>query len=130
MNGATLFNTVPKHDHLALFGAAGKPNYEKVVRLLNFTQRDVARAFNIPRSSVRYDQRMPKELQERIAEWAIALATVAQYFKDEQKTVLWFKVPNPLLGNIAPREMLRVGRFSKLHRFILNALCENERDAA
>jgi hypothetical protein len=31
------------------------------------------------------------------------------------------------LGNITPRDMIRIGRFKKLHRFILNALSENER---
>jgi hypothetical protein len=30
------------------------------------------------------------------------------------------------LGNIAPREMIRIRRFKKLQRFILNALGENE----
>ena len=70
---------------------------------------------------------MPKELQERVQEWAVALALVAQYFKNEQKTVLWFKTPNPLLGNITPRDMIRVGRFKKLRLFILDALSENER---
>ena len=29
--------------------------------------------------------------------------SIGQYFKDLDKTVLWFKVSNPLLGNIAPR---------------------------
>ncbi len=129
MNGAALFNTVPENDYLELF-SSGKTDYRKVVRLLDFTKRDVAKASNIPKLSVRYDQKMPKELEDRLSEWAIALGTVAQYFKDQQKTILWFKVPNPLLGNIAPREMLRVGRFNKLHRFILNALSENERPAA
>ena len=80
--------------------------------------------------SVRYDQKMPKELEDRVREWAVALALVAQYFKDGQKTVLWFKTPNPLLGNIAPRDMIRVGRFSKLHRFIANALADNKRSAS
>ncbi len=129
MNGADVFNTVPKDDYLALF-AGGRTDYQKVVELLDFKKRDVAKASNIPYSSVRYDKRMPTELQERIREWATALALVAQYFKDAQKTILWFQVRNPLLGDIAPREMLRVGRFKKLHKFILDALSENERRAA
>jgi len=128
MNAATLFNTVPKEDYLALF-LAGGTDYQKVVKLLDFKKRDVARAANVSVESVRYDQKMPKDLEERVGEWAVALAIVAQYFKDQQKTVLWFKTPNPLLGNIAPREMIRIGRFRKLHRFIMNALGENERSA-
>jgi uncharacterized protein (DUF2384 family) len=126
LSSTTLFGTVPKEDRLALF-ASGHTDYQKVVRLLDFSKRDVAKASSIPSISVRYDHKMPKELAERLQEWAIALTLVAQYFQDEHKTVLWFKTPNPLLGNITPRDMIRVGRFKKLQRFIQNALDENER---
>jgi uncharacterized protein (DUF2384 family) len=126
LSGATLFNTVPREDHLALF-AGGHTDFQKVVRLLDFSKSDVAKASNIPSISVRYDRKIPKELAERLREWAIALNMVAQYFQDEHKTLLWFKMPNPLLGNITPRDMIRVGRFKKLQRFILSALEENER---
>jgi hypothetical protein len=125
MSEAALFCTVPKEDYLALFHSGGT-DYQRVVELLDFGKRDVARAANVSLQSVRYDRKMPKDLEERVREWAVALALVAQYFKDEQKTLLWFKTPNPLLGNIPPREMIRVGRFKKLHRFITNALRENE----
>jgi len=125
MSAAALFNTVPKEDYLALFPPGGT-DYQRVVQLLDFKKKDVAKALNLSLHSVRYDQKMPRELEERVREWAVALALVAQYFKDAQKTVLWFKTPNPLLGNVAPREMIRVGRFNKLHRFIMNALGENE----
>jgi hypothetical protein len=128
MNEAGLFDTVPREDYLALF-PAGETDYQKAVGLLGFRKKDVARASNVPVQSVRYDQKMPKELEDRVREWAVALALVAQHFKDGQKTVLWFKTSNPLLGNIAPREMIRVGRFNKLYRFITNALAENERPA-
>ncbi|MGD1105123.1 MAG: hypothetical protein ABSA59_24020 [Terriglobia bacterium] len=126
MNGATLFGTVPREDYLGLF-PSGETDYERAVGLLGFKKKDVARASNVPLQSIRYDRKMPKELEDRVSEWAVALALVAQFFKDGPKTILWFKTPNPLLGNIAPREMIRVGRFSKLHRFISNALAENER---
>ena len=126
MNGTALFNTVPQNDYLTLF-PSGAPDYEKVVRVLDFKKKDVARASNIAIHSVRYDPpRMPKELQDRLTEWAMAMAKVAEYFHDGQKTVLWFRAPNPLLGNISPREMIRVGRFKKLYSFIMTALAENE----
>jgi uncharacterized protein (DUF2384 family) len=126
LSSSTLFGTVPKEDHLLLF-KSGHADYQRVVKLLNFNKRDVAKASNISWMSVRYDQKMPKELEERVQEWALALALVAQYFRDEYKTILWFKTPNPLLGNISPRDMIRIGRFKKLYRFIQNALAENER---
>lgn len=128
MNGIALFNTIPREDPLSLF-PGGDTDYQKVVRLLDFKKRDVARASQISIQSVRYDHKIPKELEDRLKEWALALSLVAQYFKDEYKTVLWFKTPNPLLGNITPRDMIRVGRFKKLHRFIFNALGENETPA-
>lgn len=127
MSGVALFETIPKEDYLSLF-PSGDTNYEKVVDLLDFKKKDVARASNVALHSVRYDPpKMPKELQDRIQEWAVALNLVAQFFKDEQKTVLWFKTPNPLLGDIAPRDMIRIGRFKKLRQFILQALSENEK---
>jgi uncharacterized protein (DUF2384 family) len=127
MSGIGLFGTVPKEDYLSLF-PSGDPDYEKVVSLLDFRKKDVARASNVSLQSVRYDPpKMPKELQDRIQEWAIALNLVAQFFRDEQKTVLWFKTPNPLLGDIAPRDMIIIGRFKKLRQFILQALSENKK---
>lgn len=128
MTGNTaLFDTVPKQDYLSLF-KGGHADYQRVLDLLDFSKKDVARASSVPWMSVRYDQKIPKELEERFREWAVALNLVAQYFgNDEQKTVLWFKTPNPLLGDIAPRDMIRVGRFKKLQRFILSALEESGR---
>lgn len=128
MNTAALFETVPKDDPLLLF-PGGDTDYQRVVKLLDFKKRDVAKASQVSLQSVRYDQKMPKELEERVQEWAVALSLVAQYFKNEHKTVLWFKTQNPLLGNITPRDMIRIGRFKKLQRFILNALGENESPA-
>ena len=124
--GAALFDTIPKQDYLALFPEGGI-DYNKVIKLLDFKKTDVARASNIAAHSVRYDPpRMPKELEGRLTEWAVALNMVAQFFRDEHKTVLWFKTPNPLLGDMTPRDMIRIGRFRKLRRFIQNALAENE----
>lgn len=125
MNGTALFHTVPREDPLRLF-LGGSTDYQRVVSLLDFKKKDVARASQISIQSVRYDHKMPKELEERVREWAVALSLVAQYFQEEHKTVLWFKTTNPLLGNISPRDMIRIGRFKKLYRYILNALGENE----
>lgn len=126
MHGTALFQTVPREDYLTLF-PSGHTDYQRVIRLLDFKKKDVARASNLALNSVRYDPpKMPRELVERIQEWAVALNLVAQFFRDEQKTVLWFKTPNPMLGDITPRDMIKIGRFKKLRQFILNALSENE----
>jgi len=131
MSSTALFDTVPSksQDFLTLFGS-GRPNYHRVVELLDFKKSEVAKATSVPKDSVRYDAKIPKELEDRLLEWALALTAVGRYFKDPQKAVLWFKIPNPLLGNVAPRDMIRVGRFQKLHRFIQTALEENEQQVA
>ena len=70
---------------------------------------------------------MPTELRERLTEWAIALNLVEGFFQDQKKTILWFSIPNPLLGDMSPRDMIRVGRFKKLLNFVQTALNENQR---
>ena len=52
---------------------------------------------------------------------------VGTYFNDHDKTMLWFQVPNPLLGDMSPRDAIRVGRFKKLLKFIQTTLDENTR---
>lgn len=47
---------------------------------------------------------------------------VAEHLGSREKAALWFKISNPLLGNISPRDMLRMGRFKKLQRFVVEAL--------
>ena len=122
----TVFDSVPKEDPFHIFRGS-RPDYQKVVDILNFGKEDVAKASNVPASSVRYDNKMPRELQERMLEWAITIQLVGQYFDDLERTILWFRVPNPLLGGISPRDMIRVGRFKKLLRFIHTALEENRK---
>lgn len=41
------------------------------------------------------------------------------------KAALWFRLPNPLLGDLSPRDMIRYGRTERLARFIDEALAEN-----
>lgn len=44
---------------------------------------------------------------------------------DKDKTNLWFRTANPLLGGVSPNEMRRLGRYEKLKKFITNAIEEN-----
>jgi len=123
---STLFRTVPEKDYMDFFGNNGEPNGNKVIDFLKYQKSDVSAATNIAPSSIRYDQKIPAELEERLREWAVAINLVAGFFKDEQKTFLWFSMPNPLLGGMSPRDMIRVGRFKKLLNFIQTALDENQ----
>lgn len=120
-----LFNSLPD-DRFHLFNK-GEPDGKKVVDFLKFNKGEVSVAANVPMTSVRYDEKMTEEFRERLVEWAIAINLVGSYFKDLDKTMLWFQAPNPVFGGISPREMIRVGRFKKVLRFIQTALDENKR---
>ncbi len=122
----SLFRTVPAKDYFHFF-TDGEPNGSKIVDVLKYKKEDVSAAVNIPVKSIRYDQKIPAELRERLIEWATAINLVAGFFEDTEKTVLWFSMPNPLLGGMSPRDMIRVGRFKKLLSFIQTALDENQR---
>lgn len=41
---------------------------------------------------------------------------------DTDKTIVWFKAKNPLLGDVSPRDMIRLGRYARLRRFIISAM--------
>lgn len=124
----SLFRTSPP-DYFHLFNKDAFVDGEKVVKLLKYKKEDVSIATSVPLSSIRYDEKkMPAELRERLTQWATALNLVAEFFQDEKKTIIWFSMPNPLLGGMSPRDMIRVGRFKKLLNFIQTALDENQRD--
>jgi uncharacterized protein (DUF2384 family) len=121
-----LFRSVPEKDFFQLL-PKGEPNGKKIVDLLRYKKEDVSTAANVPMPSVRYDQKMPEDLRERLIEWATAINLVANFFGNGDKALLWFQTPNPLLGSMTPRDMIRVGRFKKLIKFIQTALEENRR---
>jgi hypothetical protein len=121
---ASVFKTMPKHDYLGIL-AEDNPS-KKVVDFLELSKADVAKVTNVPKISIRYDERIPKEVLERLREIGIICDLVAEYFEgDLRKTALWFKLNNPALGDISPRDMIRYGRYQKLIKFIHNALAGN-----
>jgi uncharacterized protein (DUF2384 family) len=127
MTSPALFDTVPKEDHLGFF-TEERPNYNRVVQFNHYKKEDVARATGLSLSSIRYDEKIPRELEERLKEWANLFNLVAGFFEaDAKKTELWFSVPNPMLGDISPRDMIRIGRYKKLLSFVLNSLADNKR---
>jgi hypothetical protein len=121
----TLFGTVPDRDYLG-FWADQTLNAREVTQFLDLDKRDVAKLAGVAPASVRFDQKIPKEVLERLQEIANICGLVAQFFGgDVAKTALWFRTINPLLGNISPRDMIRYGRYEKLRRFVMSALEEN-----
>ena len=121
----TLFRTVPEHDYVN-FWPGSQFDPQRVVRFLELSKPDVAKIASVAPSSVRFDQKIPRDVLERLMEIANVCGLVAQFFQgDVAKASLWFRTKNPLLGNISPRDMIRYGRYEKLRRFIMDALQEN-----
>lgn len=113
-----LFSNVPKHEYLNLIN-----NPINVPKFLGLEKDDVSKAANISKASVRYDDRIPADLKNLLNEIAVVCELVATHFEgDERKTALWFKMENPALGGISPKDMIRYGRFKKLKAFIQNQL--------
>lgn len=120
-----LFRTVPEQDFLGFWGDQAL-HADKVVKFLNLDRSDVAKVAGVSVKSVRFDHKIPREVLERLTEIATICGLVAQFFDgDERKTALWFRTPNPLLGSMPPRDMIRLGRYQKLHRFVVDALLES-----
>jgi len=113
-------------DDIMNFFENGQINTKKVIDALNFSKKDVASAAQLSLSSIRYDNRIPAELIQRANEWAAAINLVANHFKDFDKTLLWFKLPNPLLGDVSPATMIKYGRYKKLISFIISSLEGNK----
>ncbi|MBX3695327.1 MAG: DUF2384 domain-containing protein [Steroidobacteraceae bacterium] len=118
---ASLFRTVARTDPLK-FWSGQALDYERVREFADLDTSEVARLTGLKKSSVRYDERAPKELREHFALIANICNLVFGFFDDDVKTRLWLTTPNPMLGNITPRDMIRTGRHAKLLRFITDAL--------
>src|SRR5581483_874817 len=118
---ASIFDTVPRHDRLN-FWHQGQVDGRRVIEFLDITTQDLSRIARGAKSSVRFDERMPPPVKERLGLIANICNLVFEFFGDEAKTALWFKTPNPMLGGVSPRDMIRFGRYNKLLRFVTTAL--------
>jgi antitoxin Xre/MbcA/ParS-like protein len=119
----SLFNTVSHQDSLK-FWRGNRLDYQRVRDFVGFDTRDVSRMAGVAKSSVRYDDKAPKEVREHLESVANICNLVYQFFGNEVKTKLWLQTPNPLLGDVSPRDMLRLGRYNKLLRFVTQAMEE------
>lgn len=116
-----LFDTVPE-DYLK-FGQGTSFDPKLVPKLLGLKNEDVSRLAAVSVKSVRYDEHIPQPVYERLEEIAGTINMVAKVFQgDTEKTVAWFKARNPLLGDVSPRDMIRLGRYERLRKFIINAM--------
>lgn len=123
-----LFDSVPAD--LMKFGQGMDFEPKKVPELLGLKNEDVSHIAGVSIKSVRYDQNAPQQMRDRLEEIAGTINMVAGMFDgDPNKTVAWFKARNPLLGDVTPRDMIRLGRYERLRKFIINAMMRNQAKA-
>ena len=119
----SIFDSIPE-DHMR-FGVGDQFRAKEVQNFLGLKKEDVSRIAAVSPKSVRFDEAMPEPVRERLEEIAQTINMVAGVFAgDVNKTVAWFKARNPLLGDVSPRDMIRLGRYEKLRKFIINAMLE------
>ena len=129
-NRTALFENVHQTDPLNFWSSKGT-DYHRVTEFLDLGKNELSKIGGISERSVRLDKRIPRNLKDRLDQIANICALVAEYFNgDPERTVLWFKSPNPLLGGISPRDMIRFGRYKKLMAFIVEARQANQSRAA
>ena len=127
--GLSLFDSVPE-DYLQ-FGRGASFNAKAVPQALGLKKEEVSRLAGVSAKSVRYDDNMPEQVRERLEEIGNTMNMVAQAFGgDVEKAVAWFKARNPLLGDVSPRDMIRLGRYERLRKFIVNAMIERRQPTA
>jgi hypothetical protein len=121
--GFSLFDTVP--EDLLMFGHGDMFDAKRVPTLLGLKKEDVSRLASVSIKSVRYDDAIPEQVRDRLEEIASTINMVAKAFDgDVDKTTAWFRARNPMLGDVSPRDMIRLGRYERLRKFIINAMME------
>jgi hypothetical protein len=51
---------------------------------------------------------------------------VKGFFKDDEKTTLWFSTPNLNFGDTTPDMLIFMGRAHKVKEFVVTSLSENQ----
>jgi hypothetical protein len=120
-SGFGLFDTVP--EDILQFGHGTTFDAKKAAKFLSLKKADVGRIAAVAESSVRWDDNIPEAVQVRMEEIASTINLVAKQFSgNPEKTVAWFRARNSLLGDVSPRDMIRLGRYDRLRRFIIQAM--------
>lgn len=120
-----LFANVQRSDPLNFWAGHGL-DYNRVSDFLDLDKNALSKLAGISKNSVRLDNRIPRDLKQRLEQIANICSLVAEYFDgDSFRTALWFQTTNPILGNISPRDMIRLGRYKRLLKFITEARAEN-----
>ncbi len=63
----------------------------------------------------------PNEISETLVE---CIVLVNGFFRDPAKTALWFKLANPMMGDLTPERFIKLGQGKRLLQIIKTALDE------
>jgi hypothetical protein len=100
----------------------GRPDYKRIADFVKLSKTDLGKISQVAKSSVRFDANIPEPVAQRLREIANIANLVAEFFAgDAQKVGLWFEIANPMLGNVSPRDMIRMGRYKRLLNFVIDA---------
>jgi hypothetical protein len=117
----SIVSHIANEDLLHLYREGG-PDYKRIADLVKLTKADLGKISQVAKSSVRFDANIPEPVAERLREIANIANLVAEFFAgDAQKVGLWFEIANPMLGNVSPRDMIRIGRYKRLLNFVVSA---------
>jgi len=104
----------------------GQPDYKRIAEFTRVSKADLSKISQVAKSSVRFDAHIPEPMAERLREIANIVNLVAEFFAgDAQKVSLWFEIANPMLGNVSPSNMIRIGKQKRLLAFVVSAREEN-----
>jgi len=118
---APLFNTVPARDYLQ-FWQSGLFQPQRVARFLGLSRMELATLAGLAPASVRFDDKAPRLLRERLMDIATTCELVAETFDgNTTKTALWFKTANPQLAHSSPCDLVRRGEHDVLKQHVLEA---------
>jgi len=117
----SIVSHIANEDLLHLY-REGRPDYKRIADLVKLTKADLGKISQVAKSSVRFDANIPEPVAERLREIANIANLVAEFFGgNAQKVGLWFEIANPMLGNVSPRDMIRIGRYKRLLNFVVSA---------
>ena len=119
-----LFSSIPKSDPLN-FGIGKDFKPIKVKDFLQLNKEQISHLAAVKVSSVRFDDTTPTAVREQLEAISVTCNMVAEAFDgDVEKTALWFRTKNPMLGDVSPRDMIRLRRFDRLRKFIVGAMAD------
>lgn len=124
-NSKTLFQNIPSDNSPFWDTSFNDFDYSKIAHNFFDRKKDKISALTgVTKSSVRYDNKMPKEVKELLQFTASIFHLVYNHFNhDLKKTKLWFELPNPMLGvSMTPQNMIYIGRHKKLFQIVSSAI--------